>query len=148
MAKMVEQWTSIHKVVGSTPTQINFWWLLSTLFEFFSFIHTFIKFNIHKVSPAVVAACFKNCFINQSPWCSAIPGFEPMPLLGPTKKLNCVWCTVELKVVGNLECRIKFYREKKPRHFFYTIEYLYPPTNSVEELTLLSNGLRTCAGIL
>jgi hypothetical protein len=33
-------------------------------------------------------------------------------------------------VVGNLECRIKFYREKKPRQFFYTIEYPYPPTNS------------------
>jgi hypothetical protein len=48
-------------------------------------------------------------------------------------KLNCVWCTVELKVIGNLECRIKFYREKKPRHFFYTIEYPYPPTNSVEK---------------
>jgi hypothetical protein len=42
-----------------------------------------------------------------------------------------VWCTIELKVIGNLECRIKFYREKKPRHFFYTIEYPYPPTNSV-----------------
>ncbi len=33
-------------------------------------------------------------------------------------------------MVGNLECRIKFYREKKPRHFFYTIEYSYPSTNS------------------
>jgi hypothetical protein len=58
------------------------------------------------------------------------PGFEPLPLLGP----NCIWCRVQLKVVGNLECRIKFYREKKPRHFFYTIEYPYPPTNSVAEL--------------
>jgi hypothetical protein len=36
-----------------------------------------------------------------------------------------------LKVIGNLECRIKFYSKKKPRHFFYTIEYPYPPTNSV-----------------
>ncbi len=53
-----------------------------------------------------------------------------MPYSRPNYKLNCVWCTVELKVIGNLECRIKFYREKKPRHFFYTIEYPYPPTNS------------------
>jgi hypothetical protein len=55
-----------------------------------------------------------------------------MPLLGPTLqiKLCMVYCTVELKVVGNLECRIKFYRKKKPRHFFYAIEYPYPPTNS------------------
>ncbi len=52
-------------------------------------------------------------------------------LVRPNYKLNCVWCTVELKVIGNLECRIKFYREKKTRHFFYTIEYPYPPTNSV-----------------
>jgi hypothetical protein len=44
MAKMVEQWTSIRKVVGSTPTQVNFWWLLSTLFEFF-FVHS----HIHKI---------------------------------------------------------------------------------------------------
>ncbi len=68
MAKMVERWTSIHKVVGSTPTQVNFRLGSYPLFlNFFSFIHTFIKFNIHKVSPAVVEACFKNCFINQSP---------------------------------------------------------------------------------
>jgi hypothetical protein len=33
-------------------------------------------------------------------------------LVRPNYKLNCVWCTVELKVIGNLECRIKFYREK------------------------------------
>jgi hypothetical protein len=56
---------------------------------------------------------------------------NPCPIVLPNYKLNCVWCTVELKVIGNLECRIKFYREKKPRHFFYTIEYPYPPTNSV-----------------
>ncbi len=55
---------------------------------------------------------------------------NPCPIVRPNYKLNCVWCTVELKVTGNLECRIKFYREKKPRHFFYTIEYPYPPTNS------------------
>jgi hypothetical protein len=45
-----------------------------------------------------------------------------------------VYCTVELKVIGNLECRIKFYREKKPPHFFYTIEYPYPPTNSARRI--------------
>jgi hypothetical protein len=56
---------------------------------------------------------------------------NPCPIVRPNYKLNCVWCTVELKVIGNLECRIKFYREKKPRHFFYTIEYPYPPNNSV-----------------
>ncbi len=56
---------------------------------------------------------------------------NPCPIVRPNYKLNCVWCTVELKVIGNLECRIKFYREKQPRHFFYTIEYPYPPTNSV-----------------
>ncbi len=55
---------------------------------------------------------------------------NPCPIVRPNYKLNCVWCTVELKVIENLECRIKFYREKKPRHFFYTIEYPYPPTNS------------------
>jgi hypothetical protein len=59
------------------------------------------------------------------------PGFEPMPLLGPTVEIKLLWCRVQLKVVENLECRIKIYREKKPRHFFYTIEYPYPPTNSV-----------------
>jgi hypothetical protein len=32
--------------------------------------------------------------------------------------------------IWNAELK-KFYREKKPRHFFYTIEYPYPPTNSV-----------------
>ncbi len=57
---------------------------------------------------------------------------NPCPIIvRPNYKLNCVWCIVELKVIGNLECRIKFYREKKPRHFFYTIENPYPPTNSV-----------------
>jgi hypothetical protein len=36
----------------------------------------------------------------------------PYTVVRPNYKLNCVWCTVELKVIGNLECRIKFYREK------------------------------------
>ncbi len=62
------------------------------------------------------------------------------PIVRPNYKLNCVWCTVELKVIGNLECGIKFYREKKPRHFFYTIEYPYPPTNSVHAL-IVRDGL-------
>jgi hypothetical protein len=61
---------------------------------------------------------------------------NPCPIVRPNYKLNCVWCTVELKVIGNLECRIKFYREKKPRHFFYTIEYPYPPTNSVSKVKI------------
>jgi hypothetical protein len=96
-------------------------------------IHTFIKFNIHKV---LVEACLKNSLLQYSsvqrdPWCSAIPGLNPCPCYRPSYKLNCAWCTVELKVIGNLECGIKFYSKKKPRHFFYTIEYPYPPTNSV-----------------
>ena len=33
---------------------------------------------------------------------------------------------------------VKFYREKKPRHFFYTIEYPYPPTNSVTSSALVT----------
>ncbi len=46
MVKMVEQLDSKIKVVGSTPT---------TLFEIFSFfIHIFIIFSIHDVSPAVI----------------------------------------------------------------------------------------------
>jgi hypothetical protein len=60
MVKMVEQLSSNDKVVGSTPT---------TLFEFFLFfIHIFIIFGIHDVSPAVVEACLKNsyCSIAQS----------------------------------------------------------------------------------
>jgi hypothetical protein len=60
MVKMVEQLISKFKIVGSTPT---------TLFEFFSFfIHIFIKFSIHDISPAVVKACLKNsyCSIAQS----------------------------------------------------------------------------------
>ncbi len=61
MVKMVEQLISNYKVVGSTPP---------TLFEFFSlfFIHIFIIFSIHDVSPAVVEACLKNsyCSIAQS----------------------------------------------------------------------------------
>ncbi len=62
MVKMVEQLISNYMVVGSTPT---------TLFEFFFllfFIHIFIIFSIHDVSPAVVEACLKNsyCSIAQS----------------------------------------------------------------------------------
>jgi hypothetical protein len=49
MVKMVEQWTSKHKVVGSTPATF------SNLFLFFS--HTFIIYSIHKVFPTVVEAC-------------------------------------------------------------------------------------------
>jgi hypothetical protein len=37
----------------------------------------------------------------------------------------------KLKPVENIQFKIKLYRRKKPRHFFYTIEYPYPPTNSV-----------------
>jgi len=59
---------------------------------------------------------------------------NPCPIVIANYKLNCVWFTVELKVIGNLECRIKLYREKKPRHFFYTVEYPYPPTNSVSNV--------------
>jgi hypothetical protein len=51
MVRMVEQLISNFKVVGSTPT---------TLFEIFSFfIHIFIIFSIHDVSPAVVETCLK-----------------------------------------------------------------------------------------
>ncbi len=46
LVKMVEQWTCKHMVEGSTST---------TFFEiFFSFIHTFIIYSIHKVFPTVV----------------------------------------------------------------------------------------------
>ncbi len=60
MVKMVEQLISKFKVVGSTRT---------TLFEIFSFfIHIFIIFSIHDVSPVVVETCLKNsyCSIAQS----------------------------------------------------------------------------------
>ncbi len=69
-------------------------------------------------------------------------------MVRPNYKLNCVWCTVELKVIGNLEYRIKFYREKKPRHFFYTIEYPYPPTNSVAECLVLLTANAEVAAVL
>ncbi len=49
MVKMVEQWTSKHKVVGSTPAFFK-------KTKFF-FIHTFIIYSIHKVFPTVVEAC-------------------------------------------------------------------------------------------
>ncbi len=61
VVKMVEWWSIKHKVVGSTPTEVNFWWLFLNFF--LSFIHTFIKFNIYKVSPAVVEACLNNSFL-------------------------------------------------------------------------------------
>ncbi len=61
MVKMVEQLISKFRVIGSTPT---------THFEFFLlfFIHIFIIFSIHYVSPAVVEACLKKsyCSIAQS----------------------------------------------------------------------------------
>ncbi len=52
LVKMVEQWTSKHMVVCSTST--NFF------LNFFSFIHTFIIYSIHKVFPTVVDACLMN----------------------------------------------------------------------------------------
>ena len=58
---MVEWWALNHKVVGSTPIQVIFWWLFLNFF--LSFIHTFIKFNIYKVSPAVVEACLNNSLL-------------------------------------------------------------------------------------
>ena len=131
MVKMVQQLISNFKVVGSTPT---------TLFEiFYFFIHKFM----HDVSPAVVEACLKNsyCSMAQSKGTlmvqchPRIQDLNPCPCQALLYKLNCVWCRVELKVVGNLECRIKFYRKKKSRHFFYTIEYPSPPTNSVGKHT-------------
>jgi len=56
MVKMVEQLISKFKVAGSTPT---------TLFEIFFifFIHKFIIFSSHDVSPAVVEACLKNSLL-------------------------------------------------------------------------------------
>jgi hypothetical protein len=60
MVKMVEQFISKFKVVGST---------LTTFLNFFLFfIHIFIILSIHDVSPAVVEACLKNsyCSIAQS----------------------------------------------------------------------------------
>ncbi len=126
MVTMVEQWTGIQKFVGSIP---------STFFKFF--IHTFIIYSIHKVFPMVVEACLQTSLLQYSsvqrdPH-GAVPSqdLNPCPSQAQLQRLNCVWCTVELKGVANLECKIKFYRKKKPRHFFYTIEYPYPPTNSV-----------------
>jgi hypothetical protein len=42
----------------------------------------------------------------------------------------------KLKPIENIQFKVKLYREKKPRHFSYTIEYPYPPTNSVCGLIL------------
>ncbi len=128
MVKMVELWSVNHKVVCSTPSHF-----FENFFLYFIFI--FIEFNIHKVSLGMVEACLKNSLLQyRSVQRDSMMQYHPriwtLALVRPHYKLNCVWCTVELKVIGNLESRIKFYREKKPRHFFYTIEYPYPPTNS------------------
>ncbi len=57
LVKMVEQWIGKHKIVGSTST---------TFLKFFSFIHTFIIYSIHKVFPTVVKACLKNSLLQYS----------------------------------------------------------------------------------
>ncbi len=57
LVKMVEQWTSKHMVVGSTSL---------TFLIFFSFIHTFIIYSIHKVFPTEVEACLKNSLLQYS----------------------------------------------------------------------------------
>ncbi len=68
----------------------------------------------------VVEACLMNsllqCSSVQTPKGSygAVPSqdLNPCPCYRLNYKLNCVWCTVELKMVGNLDCRIKVYGEK------------------------------------
>ncbi len=57
MVKVVEQWSGNHKVVGSTPSQVNFDGSILKIFFFHS--HK----NIHKISPAVVEACLKNSLL-------------------------------------------------------------------------------------
>ncbi len=100
----------------------------------------------------MVEACLKNSLlqyrsVQRDSMMHCHPRIWTPALVRPNYKLNCVWCTVELKVIGNLECWIKFYREKKPRHFFYTIEYPYPPTNSVgTELFYRPASLRNLSG--
>ncbi len=42
----------------------------------------------------------------------------------------------KLKPIENIQFKVKLYREKKLWHFSYTIEYPYPPTNSVCGLIL------------
>jgi hypothetical protein len=37
----------------------------------------------------------------------------------------------KLKPIENIQFKVKLFRENKPRHFSYTNEYPYPPTNSV-----------------
>jgi hypothetical protein len=61
MVKMVERWSRNHKIVVSTPTQVNFLWLF--LKFLLSFIQTFIEFYIHNVSSTVVEACLKNSLL-------------------------------------------------------------------------------------
>ncbi len=131
MVKMVERWSRNHKIVVSTPTQVNFLWLFLKFLLYF--IHTFIEFYIHNVSPKVVEACLKNSLlqyrsVQRDPMMQCHPRIWTHALVKSNYKLNCVWCTVEREVIGNLECRIKFYRGKEPRTFFYPIEYPHPPT--------------------
>ena len=71
LVKMVEQWTSIHMVVGSTST---------TFFEnFFSLIHTFIIYSIHKVFPTVVEACLNNLYCSIAQSKGAVPSLDLNP---------------------------------------------------------------------
>jgi hypothetical protein len=72
--KMVEQWISKHKVLGSTS---NFFW------NFFSFIHTFIINSIHKVFPKVVEASLKNSLLHYSSVQSDSHGAVPSRDLNP-----------------------------------------------------------------
>ena len=55
VVKMVEWWSIKHKVVGSTPTQVNFWWLFLKFF-FLSFTYswnlTFIRYLLQWLKPA------------------------------------------------------------------------------------------------
>ncbi len=65
----------------------------------------------------MVEACLNNTLlqyrtVQRDPMIQCHPVIWTHALVRPNYKLNCVWCTVELKGIGNLECRIKFYREK------------------------------------
>ncbi len=72
--KVVEQWISKHKVVGSTST---------FFLNFFSFIHTFIIYSIHKVFPKVVEGCLKNSLLQYSSVQSDPHGAVPSRDLNP-----------------------------------------------------------------
>ncbi len=56
VVKMVELWSIKHKVVGSTPTKVNFWWLFLNFSFFLSFTHslnlTFIRHLLQWLKPA------------------------------------------------------------------------------------------------